>query len=53
MRNVRRNDDRAGRGERLDRGFEGHLAAAAFDQQNLEQVAMAMRADQPVMQRRS
>ena len=32
-------------------GFEGHLAAAAFDQQNLEQVAVAVRANRPVVDR--
>ena len=35
------------------RGFERHLAAAAFDQQDLEQVAVAMRADGPVVNGRA
>ena len=39
----------AANGER--RRLEGHLAAAALDQQDLEQIAMAVRADQPVVHR--
>ena len=34
-------------------GLERHLAAAALDQQDLEQVAMAVRADGPVVDRRA
>ncbi len=35
------------------RRVERHLAAAALDQQNLKQIAMAMRADGPVVDRRA
>ena len=53
VRDRRRHQDRAGRRERNNRGLVGHLAAAARDQQNLEEVAVAVRADRPVMHRRA
>ena len=33
------------------RGLEGHLAAAAFDQEDLEQVAVTVGPDRPVVNR--
>jgi hypothetical protein len=44
-------ENRAGRIEGDGGGFEGHLAAASLDQQNLEQVAVAVRADGPIVDR--
>ena len=32
-------------------GFEGHLPAAPLDHENLEQVAMTVRADGPIVNR--
>ena len=51
MRDRRRHQDGARRGEGERGGLEGHLAAAALDQQDLEQVAMAVGADRPVVHR--
>src|SRR5262249_60698766 len=51
MRDGGRHENCARRIEADRRRFEGHLAAAAFDQQNLEQVAVAVRANGPVVDR--
>ncbi len=51
MRDRRWHQDRAGRLEGDAGGLEGHLAAAAPDQQDLEQVAVTMGPDRPVVNR--
>ena len=51
VRRGRRHQDGGRRGERQARRLEGHLAAAALNQKNLEQIAMPVRADQPVVRR--
>jgi hypothetical protein len=51
VRRRRRHQDCRRRGKVQARRFEGHLAAAAFDQQNLKQIAVPVRADQPVVRR--
>ena len=51
VRGGRRHQDRGRRLEGQARGLVGHLAAAALDQQDLEQVAMAVRTDGPVVHR--
>ena len=53
MGDGRRHQNRRRRRERQPRHIERHLAAAAFDQQDLKQVAMAVGADGPVMDRRA
>ena len=52
VRDGRRHQDRGRRRERQVRHIERHLAAALFDQQDLKQIAMAMGADGPVVDRR-
>ena len=51
VRDGRRHQDGAWRLEGDAGRFEGHLAAAASDQQDLEQVAVAMGPDRPVVNR--
>ncbi len=51
MRGRRRDQDRGRRFERQARRLVGHLAAALLDQQDLEQVAVAVRPDGPVVNR--
>ncbi len=51
MRGGGRHQDRRRRRKRHGRGLEIHLAAALLDQQDLEQVAVAVRADRPVVHR--
>ena len=46
-----RHENRTRRIESDGGGFEGHLAAAALDQQNLKQIAVAVRANGPVVNR--
>ena len=53
VRDRRRNENRGRRGKRQLRRIERHLAAAALDQQDLKQVAMAVGADGPVVDRRA
>ena len=49
LRDRRRHQDGARRRKRNAGSFVRHRAAAPLDQQNLEQVAMAMRQDHPVV----
>src|SRR5258708_14944335 len=49
MRDGGRYDDGGRRLESDHLGLERHLAAAAGDQQDLKQIAMAMRPDRPVV----
>jgi hypothetical protein len=51
MRDGGRHQDHGRRRERHGRGFEAHLAATLLDQQQLEQVAVAVGADRPVVHR--
>jgi hypothetical protein len=51
MRDGRRHQDGAWRLEGDAGGLEGHLAAAAPDQEDLEQVAVTMGPDRPVVNR--
>src|ERR1700691_2685020 len=53
MRGRGGNENGSGRGTRQLRQVERHLAAAAFDQQDLKQVAMAVRMDRPAVDRRA
>jgi len=53
MRDRRRHQDGDGRRKRERRGLDRHLAAAALDQKNLKEVAVAMGADGPVVHRRA
>jgi hypothetical protein len=48
----RRNEYGRGRGERQTRSFERHFTAAAFNHENLEQIAMSVCANGPVVDRR-
>ena len=51
VRGGGRHQDGGRRCERHGRGLEAHLAAALLDQQHLKQVAVAVRADRPFVQR--
>ena len=53
MRRGGRHEDRGRRRKRNGRGLKAHLAAAFLDQKDLEQVAVTMRADHPVVDRRT
>ena len=53
MRDSGRCEQRARRLERQECGLVGHVAAAAGDHQDLEQIAVAVRADGPIMDRRA
>src|SRR5690348_7946977 len=53
MRDRGRNENGRGCGESELRNIEGHLAAAALDQQDLKQIAMAMCANGPIVHRRA
>jgi len=51
VRGGRRDQQRGRRLEGQDRGLVGHLSTAALNQEDLEQVAMAVRRNCPVVQR--
>ena len=53
VRGAGRHQDGGRRGERHGQRLVAHLAAARFDQQQLEQVAVAVRTDRPVVDRRT
>ncbi len=51
MGDRRRHQDRDRRRERHFRSFECQLAGAAFDQENLKQISMPVRANGPIVNR--